>query len=207
MGGGGGRCGNLGGWQDWFPLRSDLIQLGSRLLRASLGCEELPGADRDQDVDEPHSVPSGAVVEVQCLRFFPESCGCHASQKAGTDKCQQEFWGGQICQDQSWRCRQIRERQGSRTELPHGQGQAVRSCLPAGRRPHALPGVSPSEAPSLTSSANGCTSTYHPKPLFPYLLGAPRPLPRGWTSSPPPPPPPPPPDAAPGAQPLPPARG
>ena len=43
--------------------------------------------------------------------------------------------GGQICQDQSWRCRQIRERQGSRTELPHGQGQAVRSCLPAGRRP------------------------------------------------------------------------
>lgn len=104
MGGGGGQCANLGGWQGWVPLRNGLIQLGSGLLRALLGCEQLP--ELTGTVDEPHGVPSRAAVEAQDLRFFSESCGCHVSQKGRNRQASAGIFGGRFAKksSQSWRC-------------------------------------------------------------------------------------------------------
>lgn len=49
--------------QGWCPLWNDVTQLGPRLLRASLGCEQLP--EPRGTGEELHRVPSGAAAELR----------------------------------------------------------------------------------------------------------------------------------------------
>lgn len=69
-------------------------------------------------------MPLGAAVEVQTFRFFQQSCGCHASPKAGLDKHRQGSWGvwGSVA-------KKISSFVGEVWAVPRADGGRIQSCV------------------------------------------------------------------------------